>query len=107
MSENSSERAELRRRRDEVAASLAALEEKRTDTTRMNSFARARDRAGVTQRTSDETTRLETDEADAHAAMREARVELHRLDREIESRGRASSVEKLGSVFRRLGRRDG
>lgn len=101
MSENRSVLDELKRQRDEVAASLEALDRKRAATVQTHSFARARERAGVGEGSSAETAQLKADEADAHAAMRDARAELARLDVEIASRPRPGLGAKLRGALHR------
>jgi hypothetical protein len=102
MSERSSRIRQLRERRDELAASLPALDKERADTVRERSYTRARDRAGVTSYTAEQTAALDAKEAAAHAAMRDVRVEMHRLDAEIESEPRGGFAAPVGRALRRL-----
>ena len=101
MSESNSVLAELKRQRAEVAASLEAIDRKRAETVQNNSFAQARQRAGVGESTSAETAQLKADEAAAHAAMRDARAELNRLDVEIAGQPRPGFGTKLRGALRR------
>jgi hypothetical protein len=108
MSEKKARIRDLRRRRDELADSLAALEKTRADTVQQHSYSRARDRAGVTGGdTADETARLGADEDAAHAALRDVRMEMHRIDAEIESEQRDGSGSRIGRVLGRVRRRGG
>jgi hypothetical protein len=102
MSERSSRIRQLRKRRDELAASLPELDKERADTVRERSYTRARDRAGVTSHTAAETEELDAKEAASHAAMRDVRVEMHRLDAEIESEPRGGLGATIGRALRRL-----
>lgn len=102
MSEKKERIRELRKRRDELAASLPELDKKRAETVQANSYTRARQRAGVTDHSADEMGRLGADEAAAHAAMRDVRVEMHRLDAELESESRGDRGGRVGGAFRRL-----
>jgi hypothetical protein len=106
MSESKAKIRDLRKRRDELAASLPALDKKRAETVQENSFVRARASAGVTGHTPDDLDRLGADEMAAHAALREVRVEMHRLDAEIETEQRNGSGTGLGRVLGRVRLRD-
>ncbi len=102
MSERKARVRELQKRRDELAASLPALDKTRTETVQANSYTQARQRAGVTEHSADEMARLGADEAAAHAAMRDVRIEMHRLDAEIESESRSDLGGRVGGALRRL-----
>jgi hypothetical protein len=106
MSEKKSRVRELRKRRDELAASLTGLDKKRADTVQASSYMRARDRAGVTDHTADEMAQVGDDEAAAHAAMRDVRAEMHRLDAEIASESGRGLGARVGDALRRVRRRD-
>ncbi|MBD0329991.1 MAG: hypothetical protein ICV64_07805 [Thermoleophilia bacterium] len=54
-----------------------------------------------------DAAQLAADEAAAHAAMRDARAELHRLDMQIESQPRDGLAKKFGSAFSRRRRGSG
>jgi hypothetical protein len=97
MSANTSR--ELGRRRKELAESLPALSQKRTDTYRLNSDALALDRAGVKNLAPQEMVRLGENEGAADAAIRDAQLELRNLDAQIQS------VSGLGARFGRAARR--
>jgi hypothetical protein len=85
MSERNARIRELRARRDELASLLPELENRRAETVRENSYMRARIGAGVRSQTIEEIGVAEAEEASAHAALRDVRVEMHRIDAEIES----------------------
>jgi hypothetical protein len=84
---------ELKRRRDELWASLPALSQKRADTYRLNSDALALSRAGVKYQDPRETARLSAAEVTADDAMRGVQREIRKLDHEIGS----ASDGRLGS----------
>ena len=100
MSDSNSVLRELQRQREEVAASLEVLDKKRAETVQNHSFAHARERAGVGE-PSAETAQLKADETAAHAAMRDARAELNRLDVEIAGQPRPGLRAKLRTALRR------
>ena len=76
----------LERRRDELTRSLPRLSEKQANTYRLNSDARALDRAGVKHQASGEMERLKGNEAAADTAIRDAQRELRQLDVDLEGR---------------------
>jgi prefoldin subunit 5 len=79
--------AKLKRRREQLQASLPALSRKRTDTLRLNSDALAVGRAGTTYQDPRKMTLLEEAEETADDAMRGVQRQIRQLDEEI---GRAS-----------------
>jgi hypothetical protein len=98
MSEHTS--SERKRRRKELAESLPALSQKRTDTYRLNSDALALDRAGVKHQGPQEKVRLGENEAAADAAIRDAQREIRHLDAQIQS---ASGLgARVGRAARRV-----
>ena len=92
---------DLERRRDELTRSLPGLSEKRANTYRLNSDARALDRAGVKHQATGEMERLKGDEAAADAAIRDAQQELRQLDAEIERMPRRGLGARVGRAVRR------
>ena len=74
---------ELRQRRSVLSESLAAMGRKRDATYRLNNDALALDRAGVTNHSPEELTRLAQGQAEAEAAIRDAQCEIRELDAEI------------------------
>jgi len=98
MSEHTS--SERKRRRKELAESLPALSQKRTDTYRLNSDALALDRAGVKQQAPQQRAQLGEDEVAADAAIRDAQLEIRHLDAQIQS---ASGLgARVGRAARRV-----
>jgi hypothetical protein len=98
MSERSARIRDLRTQRDELVSLLPDLEHKRAETVRENSYMRARAGAGVRSQTIEEIGVAEAEELAAHAALRDVRVEMHRLDAEIESEPSGG----VGATLRRL-----
>ena len=95
------ERSELEQRRAALTGSLPGLRDKRADTVRRNSYARALDRAGVKNETPDEMVRLGEAEVAAHAAIRDVQRELRDIDAEIKLRPRPRLWARFGRTARR------
>jgi hypothetical protein len=95
------ERSELEHRRGELRRSLPGLSKNRVDTYRLNSDARALDRAGVKREQPEELLRLKEAEVAADAAIRDVQRELRDIDAEIKLMPRLG----LGSRFRHVVRR--
>jgi hypothetical protein len=79
----SASRQQLKRRRDELRASLPALSQNRADTYRLNSDALAVGRTGETYQNPREKARLGAAEVTADDAMRSVQREIRRLDQQI------------------------
>jgi hypothetical protein len=92
---------ELRQRRSVVSESLPALSRKRDHTYRLNSDARALDRAGVTRRTPEELARLGEGQAGADAAIRDAQREIRDLDAQIQQTSGGGLGTRVARVVRR------
>ena len=92
---------DLERRRDELTRSLPGLSEKRANTYRLKSDARALDRAGVKHQATGEMERLKGDEAAADTAIRDAQREIRQLDAEIERMPRRGLGSRVGRAVRR------
>jgi hypothetical protein len=80
----------LRRRREQLRATLPALSQKRADTYRLNSDALTLGRTGATYQDPQKMAQLGEAEATADDAMRGAQLEIRRLDHEIREIGRSS-----------------
>jgi hypothetical protein len=79
-----SERASrLKRRREQVTASLPELSQNRADTYRLNSDALTLGRTGATYQDPQKMAQLGEAEVTADDAMRGARLEIRQLDKEI------------------------
>jgi hypothetical protein len=77
---------QLKRRREELWASLPALSKTRADTYRLNSDALALGRTGVKYQDPQEKARLGAAEATADDAMRSVQREIRQLDEQIARR---------------------
>ena len=87
-----SERAShLKRRREQLTASLPELSQNRADTYRLNSDALTLGRTGATYQDPQKMAQLGEAEATADDAMRGAQLEIRRLDHEIREIGRSSN----------------
>jgi hypothetical protein len=80
----------LKRRREQLWASLPALSKNRAETYRLNSDALTLARAGTTYQDPQKMVRLSDDEVAADEAMRGVQREIRQLDEEIGKVGRAS-----------------
>ena len=80
----------LKRRREQLQASLPALSQNRADTYRLNSDALTLGRTGATYQDPQKMAQLGEAEATADDAMRGAQLEIRRLDHEIREIGRSS-----------------
>ena len=80
----------LKRRREQLWASLPALSKNRAETYRLNSDALTLARTGTKYQDPQKMARLSEDEVAADEAMRGAEREIRRLDEEIEKNGRTS-----------------
>ena len=80
----------LKRRRDQLRASLPALSKNRAETYRLNSDALTIARAGTTYQDPQKKARLSEDEVAADEAMRGVQREIRQLDEEIGKLGRTS-----------------
>jgi hypothetical protein len=80
----------LKRRREQLWASLPALSKNRAETYRLNSDALTLARAGTTYQDPQKMARLSDDEVAADEAMRGVQREIRQLDEEIGKVGRAS-----------------
>jgi hypothetical protein len=91
---------QLKRRREQLWASLPALSQNRADTFRLNSDALALGRTGVTYQDPQKMVLLGQAEVTADDAMRGVQREIRQLDEEIGKIGRASD----GALGSRVGR---
>jgi hypothetical protein len=82
--------SQLKRRREQLRASLPALSQNRADTYRLNSDALTLGRTGATYQDPQKMAQLGEAEATADDAMRGAQLEIRRLDHEIREIGRSS-----------------
>jgi hypothetical protein len=80
----------LKRRREQLWASLPALSKNRAETYRLNSDALTLARTGTTYQDPQKMARLSEDEVAADEAMRGAEREIRQLDEEIGKNGRTS-----------------
>ena len=80
----------LKRRREQLWASLPALSKNRAEPYRLNSDALTLARAGTTYQDPQKMARLSDDEVAADEAMRGVQREIRQLDEEIGKVGRAS-----------------
>jgi hypothetical protein len=80
----------LKRRREQLWASLPALSKNRAETYRLNSDALTLARAGTTYQDPQKMARLSDNEVAADDAMRGVQREIRQLDEEIGKVGRAS-----------------
>ena len=80
----------LKRRREQLWASLPALSKNRAETYRLNSDALTLARAGTTYQDPQKKARLSEDEVAADEAMRGVQREIRQLDQEIGKLGRTS-----------------
>jgi hypothetical protein len=80
----------LKRRREQLWASLPALSKNRAETYRFNSDALTLARTGTTYQDPQEMARLSEDEVAADEAMREAQRDIRRVDHELGKNGRRS-----------------
>jgi hypothetical protein len=92
-------RQQLKRRRDELRASLPALSQNRADTYRLNSDALAVGRTRETYQDPREKARLSAAEVTADDAMRSVQREIRQLDQQIAG---TSAAEFRSSVGRGL-----
>jgi hypothetical protein len=83
--------SQLKRRREQLRASLPALSQNRADTYRLNSDALTLSRTGATYQDPQKVAQLGEAEATADDAMRGAQLEIRRLDHEIREFGRSSN----------------
>ena len=83
--------SQLKRRREQLWASLPALSQNRADTYRLNSDALTLGRTGATYQDPQKMAQLGEAEATADDAMRGAQLEIRRLDHEIREIGRSSN----------------
>jgi hypothetical protein len=97
---DSASRHQLRRRRDELWASLPALSQNRADAYRLNSDAIALGRTGVTYQDPQEKARLDAAEVTADDAMRGVQREIRRLDEEIERASDGAFRSRVGRGVR-------
>jgi hypothetical protein len=82
----------LKRRREQLRASLPTLSQNRADTYRLNSDALTLGRSGATYQDPQKMAQLGEAEATADDAMRGAQLEIRRLDHEIREIGRSSDL---------------
>jgi hypothetical protein len=82
--------AHLKRRREQVSASLPALSKNRAERYRLNSDALTLARTGTTYQDPQKMARLSDDAVAADQAMRGAQREIRQLDKEIGKNGRTS-----------------
>jgi hypothetical protein len=80
----------LKRRREQLQASLPALSQHRADTYRLNSDALALGRTGATYQDPQKMAQLSEAEVTADDAVRGAQLEIRQLDHEIGEIGRSS-----------------
>lgn len=80
----------LKRRREQLWASLPALSKNRAETYRLNSDALTLARTGTTYQDPQRMARLSEDEVAADEAMRGAQREIRQLDEELRRNGRTS-----------------
>ena len=80
----------LKRRREQLTASLLELSQNRADTYRLNSDALTLGRTGTTYQDPRKMERLGEDEVTADEAMRGVQREIRQLDEEIGKIGRTS-----------------
>jgi chromosome segregation ATPase len=86
-----SERAShLKRRREQLTASLPELSQNRADTYRLNSDALTLGRTGATYQDPQKMAQLGEAEVTADDAMRSVQLEIRQLDKEIGEIGRSS-----------------
>ena len=90
----------LKRRREQLRASLPALSQSRADMYRLNSDALALGRTGATYQDPRKMALLREAEAAADDAMRDVQREVRQLDEAIGSIGRASGAEFGSKVGR-------
>ena len=83
-------RSHLKRRREQLWASLPALSKNRAETYRLNSDALTLARAGTRYQDPQKMALLSEDEVAADEAMRGVQREIRRLDEEIRKKGRTS-----------------
>ena len=95
-------RQQLKRRRDELRASLPALSQNRADTYRLNSDALAVGRTGVRYQDPREKARLNAAEVTADDAMRSVQREIRRLDQQIASTSDGGSGSRVGRGLHRV-----
>ena len=89
-------RQQLKRRRDELRASLPALSQNRADTYRLNSDALAVGRTRETYQDPREKARLSAAEVTADDAMRSVQREIRRLDQQIVRTSAGGFRSKVG-----------
>jgi hypothetical protein len=92
----SASRQQLKRRRDELRASLPALSQNRAATYRLNSDALAVGRSAETYQDPREKARLSAAEVTADDAMRGVQREIRRLDQQIVRTSAGESRSKVG-----------
>ncbi len=92
---------ELKRRREELWASLPALSQNRADAYRLNSDALALGRAGVTYQAPQEMARLGAAEVTADDAMRGVQREIRQLDEKIGTASSGGFGSRVGRGLRR------
>ena len=92
----SASRQQLKRRRDELRASLPALSQNRADTYRLNSDALAVGRTRETYQDPREKARLSAAEVTADDAMRSVQREIRRLDQQIVRTSAGGFRSKVG-----------
>ena len=89
-------REQLKRRRDELRASLPALSQNRADTYRLNSDALAVGRTRETYQDPREKARLSAAEVTADDAMRSVQREIRQLDEQIAGTSAGGFRSKVG-----------
>ena len=82
--------SQLKRRREQLTASLPELSQNRADTYRLNSDALTLGRTGATYQDPQKMAELGEAEVTADDAMRGVQLEIRQLDKEIEEIGRSS-----------------
>ena len=82
--------SQLKRRREQLRASLPALSQNRADTYRLNSDALTLRRTGTTYQDPQKMARLGEAEVTADDAMRGVQLEIRQLDHELREIGRSS-----------------
>ena len=102
MAESNSQ--QLQQRRHELVESLPKLTQQRAATYRLNSDARALDRAGVKRQAPTDMARLGEDEVTADAAIRDAQLELRDIDAQLENAPRIGFGARVGRAV--LSRRE-
>ena len=92
--------SQLKRRREQLWASLPALSQNRADTYRLNSDALTLGRTGATYQDPEKMARLGEAEVTADDAMRIVQREIRQLDEEIERASDGAFESKVGRGVR-------